>query len=73
MGQESQMMAVCGLDCGTCDIRLVPTDPEAAQRVVAWFHEMGWLEEGEGVAEDAGLPAADLLRRREAPRALRSV
>jgi len=46
-----QMMGVCGLDCGTCEIRLVPTDPEAAQRVVAWFHEMAWLEEDEGVTE----------------------
>lgn len=45
------MMAVCGLDCRTCNIRLVPTDPEAARRVVAWFHEMGWLEEDEGVEE----------------------
>jgi hypothetical protein len=48
---EPEMMAVCGLDCGACDIRLVPSDPEAAKRVVAWFHSMGWLEEGEGVAE----------------------
>ncbi len=48
---EIQMMAVCGLDCGTCDIRLAPTNPDAAQRVVAWFHEMAWLEEDEGVVE----------------------
>ncbi|MGD2177978.1 MAG: DUF3795 domain-containing protein, partial [Anaerolineae bacterium] len=34
-----------------CDIRLVPTDPDAARRVVAWFQEMEWLEEDEGVAE----------------------
>ncbi len=45
------MMAVCGLDCGDCDIRLLPTDAEAAQRVVAWFKEMGWLAKSEGVAE----------------------
>lgn len=48
---SKQMIAVCGLDCGSCDIRRVPTDPEAAQRVVAWFKEMGWLEEDEGVSE----------------------
>lgn len=48
---QLKWMAVCGLDCGTCGIRLVPTDPEAAQRVAAWFHEEGWLEEGEGPAE----------------------
>jgi hypothetical protein len=45
------MMAVCGLDCGTCEIRLAPTDPEAAEVVVAWFREMGWLDEHEGIAE----------------------
>lgn len=45
------MMAVCGLDCETCDIRLVAADPDAAQRVVAWFREMGWLEEDEGAQE----------------------
>jgi hypothetical protein len=41
------MMAVCGLDCSACDVRLVPSDPEAAQRVVAWFHQMAWLEEAD--------------------------
>jgi len=49
--KQPEMMAVCGLDCGTCDIRLVPTNPEVAQRVVAWFHQMGWLEEDEGIVE----------------------
>jgi hypothetical protein len=49
--EATPMMAVCGLDCGTCAIRLVPTDPDAAQRVVAWFHKMEWLEKDEGVAE----------------------
>jgi hypothetical protein len=44
-------MAVCGLDCGACDIRRVLTDPEAAERVVAWFHKKEWLEEDEGVKE----------------------
>jgi hypothetical protein len=45
------MMAVCGLDCGLCKIRLAPTDPEAAQVVVAWFREMAWLEADEGISE----------------------
>jgi hypothetical protein len=45
------MMAACGLDCGACDIRRAPTDPEAAQRIVAWFHKMEWLEADEGIAE----------------------
>jgi hypothetical protein len=47
----NQMIAVCGLDCGNCDLRKVPSDPEAAQRVVAWFREMGWLNESEGISE----------------------
>lgn len=45
------MIAACGLDCGKCDIRLVPSDAIAAARIVSWFKEMGWLEEGEGVPE----------------------
>jgi hypothetical protein len=44
-------IAVCGLDCGGCDIRLFPFDPDAAQRVIAWFHDMKWLAEGEGAEE----------------------
>ncbi len=44
-------MAVCGLDCSSCDIRLVPFDPAAAERVVAWFRQMQWLAEEEGVPE----------------------
>lgn len=48
---QPKMMAVCGLDCSTCDIRRAPTDPDAGQRVVAWFHKMEWLEKDEGVAE----------------------
>jgi hypothetical protein len=48
---QAQMMAVCGLDCGTCEIRLAPVNPDAAEVVVHWFREMGWLEEGEGIAE----------------------
>ena len=46
-----QMMAVCGLDCGDCDLRKVPTYPEAAERVVVWFSQMDWLNDDEGVAE----------------------
>jgi hypothetical protein len=48
---ESHTMAVCGLDCGSCEIRLAPENPEAARIVVAWFQEMGWLDESEGIAE----------------------
>jgi len=52
MGEaEKRMIAVCGLDCGSCDIRRVPTDRGAAERVTAWFKEMGWLKEGEGLSD----------------------
>jgi len=49
--QKPEMMAVCGLDCGSCEIRLAPNDGEAARVVVAWFQEMDWLGESEGMAE----------------------
>ena len=45
------MIAVCGLDCGSCEIFKVPTDPEAAESVTSWFKEMGWLKEGKGVSD----------------------
>lgn len=48
---KKQMIAPCGIDCGPCDIRKAPSDPAAAKRLVAWFKEMGWLKEDEGIAE----------------------
>ena len=44
-------IAACGLDCEACEIRRVPFDAEAAQEVVAWFRERGWLKQDEGVSE----------------------
>ena len=48
---RSSMMAACGLDCGTCEIRLAPADPAAAQVLVDWFRQQGWLSESEGMPE----------------------
>ena len=48
---EKRLIAVCGLDCTDCDIRKVPTDVDAAERIAGWFRSMGWLKEGEGVSE----------------------
>ena len=48
---EKRLVGVCGLNCGDCEIRRVPNDPQAAERVAAWFKEKGWLKENEGVAE----------------------
>ena len=45
------LMAACGLDCGTCEIRLAPADPAAAKVIVDWFRRQGWLSETEGMAE----------------------
>jgi len=52
--EKREIIAVCGLDCGPCDIRRAPDDPEAAQRIVAWFEKEGWLKEDEGIAEVVG-------------------
>lgn len=49
-GQE-QMIAVCGLDCGSCEIRLLPTDEGAATIAVDWYRRQGWLNEDEGCEE----------------------
>jgi hypothetical protein len=48
---ESVMMAACGLDCGSCEIRLAPVDPAAAKAVVDWFRQQGWLAGDEGMAQ----------------------
>jgi len=46
---DSSWMAACGLDCGSCQIRLAPVDAAAAQVVVDWFRSQGWLGDGEGI------------------------
>lgn len=51
MKSKKDMIAVCGLDCGPCDIRRAPIEPEAAQHIVAWFKKKGWLKENEDIAE----------------------
>ena len=45
------MMAACGLDCGTCPIRLTPVDTDAATTLVDWFRRESWLAEGEGMPQ----------------------
>ncbi len=49
--KKKEMIAVCGLDCGPCEIRRAPNEPDAAQRLVAWFKKEGWLKEDEGINE----------------------
>jgi hypothetical protein len=48
---EERIIAACGLDCTACDLRLLPTDAAAADRVVGWFRKMGWLAAGEGLPQ----------------------
>ncbi len=48
---DVEMLAACGLDCGPCPIRRIPFDTEAAEQMVGWFKQMGWLKEAEGIAE----------------------
>lgn len=45
------VMAACGLDCGSCSIRTYPFDEAAAREALPWFRTMGWLGETEGAAE----------------------
>lgn len=48
---DEKMIAACGLDCGSCEIRLAPTDPDAAKVVLDWFRRQGWLTEDEGMEQ----------------------
>jgi hypothetical protein len=48
---EFGMIAACGLDCGSCSIRRYPFDERAAAEAIPWYRKMGWLQDGEGVAE----------------------
>jgi len=36
---EKQMIAVCGLDCTSCDIREAPHDKALAQSIADWFKD----------------------------------
>jgi hypothetical protein len=49
MSGTPEMMAVCGLDCGTCTLRTMLWDVKAAHEVIGWFRSMGWLEENQGM------------------------
>jgi len=48
---DGQLIAACGLDCGSCEIRLLPTDEKAAREAIDWYRQQGWLKEDEGLAE----------------------
>ena len=48
---DGEMLAACGLDCGPCPIRRIPFDENAADEMIGWFKQMGWLKAHEGVDE----------------------
>ncbi|TFG27442.1 DUF3795 domain-containing protein, partial [Candidatus Thorarchaeota archaeon] len=48
---DELMMAACGLLCGTCEIRRMPFDDEAAEATIKWYRKMGWLNENQGVKD----------------------
>ena len=37
MGDDKEMIAVCGLECHKCDILQATNDPKMAQETVDWF------------------------------------
>ena len=49
---NEKVIAVCGLDCSACPIHLASLgDVDAAQLLVGWWKDEGWLKEDEGVDE----------------------
>lgn len=48
---SGRMIAVCGIDCTDCPLRKSATDVKAAEALVGWFRDMGWIKENEGAAE----------------------
>ncbi|MFC2078030.1 DUF3795 domain-containing protein [Candidatus Bipolaricaulota bacterium] len=46
--EELRWIAACGLDCESCSIRRLPFDEDAADEVVDWYRQMGWLQPTEG-------------------------
>ena len=38
------MIACCGIDCSACDIRLAPTNPDIAEKMVKIFVDMGYKD-----------------------------
>jgi len=45
---DLRWIAACGLDCEACTIRRLPFDEGAADEVVAWYRQTGWLLPTEG-------------------------
>jgi len=49
---RQQIIAVCGIDCTACTIRIASLgDTEAVEELVVWWKKEGWLKEDEGMPE----------------------
>ena len=48
---DDAIVAVCGLECGKCNLFLAANDEKEAETLVGWFRQQGWLKENEGAAE----------------------
>ena len=44
-------MAPCGISCKGCNLRYDDRDPAAAEALVGWFRERGWIQPHEGAEE----------------------
>jgi len=44
-------MAPCGISCKGCNLRYADRDPAAAEALVGWFRERGWIQPHEGAEE----------------------
>ena len=44
-------IAICGLDCSTCDVYLTDEDEAIAERMLGWFKKEGWRPESTTLQE----------------------
>jgi len=49
--ETKRVIAACGIDCTPCLLYNADADAGAAQGLVPWFRQEGWLKQGEGVTE----------------------
>ena len=48
---DKQELAFCGLDCSICNLRRAAHDRTAAEALVDWFRQRGWIAPHEGADE----------------------
>ena len=45
MQDNGEMLGACGIDCGSCPIRLAQDDPEIAERLAKSFRDQGIISD----------------------------